>query len=47
MLSESQDGSAWAIGFAAMLKHKLQIKVAVSPSHSILTSGQPVLALTL
>ena len=32
---------------AATLRQKLQIKVSISPSHSILTPGQPVPALTL
>ena len=32
---------------AAASSYKLQIKQAVSPSHSILTPDQPVLALTL
>ena len=32
---------------AATLKQKVQIKLSVSPSHSILTPGQPVHALTL
>ena len=32
---------------AATLRQKLQIKLSISPSHSILTSGLPVPALTL
>ena len=32
---------------AASLTQRLQIKLAISPSHSILTPGQPLLTLTL
>ena len=32
---------------AAVLRLKLQIKLSISPSHSVLTPGQPVPALTL
>ena len=42
-----RDGSAQTIVHAATLRQKLQIKLAVSPSHSILTPGRPVPALTL
>ena len=42
------DGSAVIIvARAATLSSKLQIKLSISPMHSILTLGQPVLALTL
>ena len=34
-------------GSAATLRWKLQITVCISPSHSLLTPGQPVLPLTL
>ena len=40
-----RDGSAQTIARAATLREKLQIKLAVSPSHSTLTPGQPVPAL--
>ena len=40
------DGSAQTVVRAATLRHKLQIKLAASPSHSVLTPGQPVPALT-
>ena len=42
-----RDGSAQTIIRAATLRQKLQIKLSISPSHSILTPGQPVPALTL
>ena len=42
-----RDGSAQTIVSAATPRHKLQIKLSTSPSHSILTPGRPVLALTL
>ena len=42
-----RDGSGQAIGCAATLRYKLQIKLSTSPSHSILTPGQPVPALTM
>ena len=45
--SESQDGSVQIILRAATLRYKLQTKLSISPSHSILTPGQPVPALTL
>ena len=42
-----RDGSAKTILRAATLRQKLQIKLSTSPSHSILTPGWPVPALTL
>ena len=42
-----RDGSAQTIARAATLRQKLQIKLSTSSSHSILTSGRPVPALTL
>ena len=42
-----RDGSAQTTVRAATLGQKFQIKLAISPSHSILTQGQPVTALTL
>ena len=42
-----RDGSARTAVRAATLQQKLQIKLAISPGHSILTQGQPVPALTL
>ena len=42
-----RDGSAQTILRAATLRQKLQIKLSTSPSHSILTPGRPVPALTL
>ena len=47
MLVYLRDGSAQTIVRAATLKQKLQIKLSTSPSHSILTPGRPVPALTL
>ena len=41
------DNSAQAIACATILRQKLRIKLSTSPSHSILTPGQPVPALTL
>ena len=40
-----RDGSAQTILCAATLRYKLQIKLSISPSHSMLTTGQPVPAL--
>ena len=40
-------GRICTIVHAATLRQKLQIKLSTSPSHSILTLGQPVPALTL
>ena len=42
-------GPSWTIvrTRAATLRQKLQIELVVSPSHSIPTSGQPVIALAL
>ena len=37
------DGSAWTILCAATLRYKFQIRLAFSPSQSILASSQPVL----
>ena len=42
-----RDGSAQTTLRAATLRQKLQITRSVSPSHSILTPGRPVPALTL
>ena len=42
-----RDGSAQTIVRAATLRQKLQIQLSTSPSHSILTPGRPVPALTL
>ena len=42
-----RDGSARTILIDAILKEKLQVRFAISPSHSTLTLDQPVLALTL
>ena len=42
-----RDGSALTSVRAATLRQKLQIKLATSPSHSVLTQGRPVPALTL
>ena len=42
-----RDGSAQTILRAATLRQKLKTKLSISPSHSILTPGQPVPALTL
>ena len=42
-----RDGSAKTIVRAATLRQKLQIKLSISPSHSILTLGRPVPMLTL
>ena len=42
-----RDGPAQTILRAATLRQKLQAKLSISPSHSILTPGQPVPALTL
>ena len=42
-----RDGSAHTILRAATLRQKLQIKLSISPSHSILTPGRPVPVLTL
>ena len=42
-----RDGSAQTIQCPATLRKKLQIKVSISPTHSILTPGQPVPVLTL
>ena len=42
-----RDGSAQTILHAATLRQKLQIKVSISASHSLLIPGQPVPVLTL
>ena len=42
-----RDGSAQTIVRAATLRYKLLIQLSTSPSHSILTPGRPVAALTL
>ena len=41
-----RDASAQTIKRAATLRQKLQTKLSISPSHSILTPGQPVPAVT-
>ena len=46
MLVYLKDGSAQTIVRAATLRHKLQVKHSISPTHIILTPGQPVPALT-
>ena len=45
MLEQLMDGPAKAIVRAATLRQKLQIKL--SASHRVLTTGQPVSALTV
>ena len=40
-------GSADTMVCAATLRQTFQIKLSVSPSHSLMTPGQPVPALTL
>ena len=47
MLVYLRDRSAQTILSAATLRQKLQIQLPTSPSHSILTPGRPVAALTL
>ena len=47
MLVYLRDGSAQTIVRAVTLRSKLQIKLSTSPTHSILTHGRPVPALTL
>ena len=47
MLVYLRDGSAQTRVRAVTLRYKLQIKLSTSPSHSMLTPGQPVPALTL
>ena len=47
MLVYIRDGSAQTSVHAATLRQKLQIKLSLSPSHSILTPHQPVPVLTL
>ena len=47
MLVYLRDGSAQTVVSAAALWWKLQIQLSISPSHNILTPGQPVPALTL
>ena len=47
MLVYLRDGSVQTILRAATLRYKLQIQLSTSPSHSILTPGRPVPALTL
>ena len=47
MLVYFRDRSAQAILGGATLRQKLQIQLSTSPSHGILTLGQPVLVLTL
>ena len=42
-----RDRSIETVVHAATLRQKSRVKLAMSPTHSILTSGQPVLALTL
>ena len=47
MLVYLRDGSAQTAVRAATLRQRLQIKLAITPSHSILTPGQPDPPLTL
>ena len=47
MLVYLRDGSAQTSVHAAILRQKLQIKLSISSSHSIMTLVQPVPALTL
>ena len=47
MLVYLKDGSAQTILRVATLRQKSQIKLSISPSHSILTPGRPVPELTL
>ena len=47
MLAYLRDGSAQKMARAATLRKKLQTKLSTSPSHSILTPGRQVPALTL
>ena len=48
LTSQEQAGvSAMTILRAATLRYKLRIKLSTSPSHSILTPGRPIPALTL
>ena len=47
MLVYLRDGAAQTTVHAVTLRQHLQIKLSIPPSHSILTSGQPVPALTL
>ena len=47
MLLYLRDGSAQTTACAATLRQRLQIKLATSPSHSILTLGHSVLTLIL
>ena len=42
-----RDGSAQTSLRSATLRHNLQTKLSISPSHNILTMGRPVPALTL
>ena len=42
-----RDGIAWTTINAATLKLKPQIRLGLSPSQSTLTTGQPVLSMTL
>ena len=43
----SEKGSVKTTGGAATLRYKLHIKLPISSTHSLLTSDQPVQALTL
>ena len=45
--SSAFQGRIYSTLRAATLRQKLQIKLAISLSHNILTSGQPIPALTL
>ena len=47
MIVYLRDASAQTVVCAATLRWKLQIKLSVSPHHSILTPGKPVSALIL
>ena len=46
MLVYLRDGPAHTVVRAVALRQKSKIKLAVSPSHSMLTLGQPVPVLT-
>ena len=47
MLVYLRDRSTQTSVHAAILRWKVQIKLSISPSHSLLTQGRPVQALTL
>ena len=47
MLVYLRDRFALTFVHASTMRQKLQIKLAISPTHSLLTPGQPILAMTL